>query len=217
MAAMTGLLATGAAAATDRFDGAWSVVVLTERGNCSPTYQFPILIEEGRARYGGTGASQSAARSASTAPSAARSARAGRASTSPAGCRGCLAAEPGPPAERSPAPAGGRPRSAADLAALEFRERRRRLRGSLCRASSLVVTLRLGSAPATRRNTRHPAGGLAAQRPWLPGRTSRPGAQDARAAAWAMTWTEEVSASAGSASSMRRKVARAWPTIWSML
>ena len=55
MAAMTGLLATGAAAATDRFDGAWSVVVLTERGNCSPTYQFPILIEEGRARYGGTG------------------------------------------------------------------------------------------------------------------------------------------------------------------
>jgi hypothetical protein len=54
MAAMTGLSATSAAA-TDRFDGAWSVVVLTERGNCSPSYQFPILIEEGRARYGGPG------------------------------------------------------------------------------------------------------------------------------------------------------------------
>jgi hypothetical protein len=55
MAAMIALGATRAAAETDRFDGSWSVVVLTEKGSCSPSYQFPILIEEGRARYGGPG------------------------------------------------------------------------------------------------------------------------------------------------------------------
>ena len=36
-----------------RFDGLWSVEVVTERGDCDRAYRYPILIENGRARYGG--------------------------------------------------------------------------------------------------------------------------------------------------------------------
>ena len=51
----------------------------------------------------------------------------------------------------------------------------------------------------------------------LLGRRGSAHGQDASAAADVITWTGEVSASAGSASLMRRKVASAWPTTWSML
>lgn len=46
------LLPWQAEAQTRRFDGTWSVEVLTERGNCDQ-YRYPIIVENGRARYGG--------------------------------------------------------------------------------------------------------------------------------------------------------------------
>ena len=41
-----------AQAQTRRFDGNWSVQVLTEKGGCD-RYRYPVIIENGRARYGG--------------------------------------------------------------------------------------------------------------------------------------------------------------------
>lgn len=35
------------------FDGAWSVEVITERGDCDRAYRYAIVVENGRARYGG--------------------------------------------------------------------------------------------------------------------------------------------------------------------
>lgn len=57
LAASAFLAAAGAAAAQDRgarrFDGSWSVEVVTERGECDRAYRYGIVIEDGRARYAG--------------------------------------------------------------------------------------------------------------------------------------------------------------------
>jgi hypothetical protein len=47
------LLASPAAAQTARFDGTWSVEVVTEKGACDQAYRYSIVVENGRARYGG--------------------------------------------------------------------------------------------------------------------------------------------------------------------
>jgi hypothetical protein len=35
----------------DRFDGTWSVEIITEAGTCDRAYRYPIRIEHGRARF----------------------------------------------------------------------------------------------------------------------------------------------------------------------
>jgi hypothetical protein len=35
------------------FDGNWSVEVITEKGDCDRAYRYPVIIQNGRARYGG--------------------------------------------------------------------------------------------------------------------------------------------------------------------
>ena len=52
-AALAAVLASGAAQAqTAKFDGNWSVEVVTEKGECG-VYRWPVIVERGRARYGG--------------------------------------------------------------------------------------------------------------------------------------------------------------------
>jgi hypothetical protein len=46
-------LSGSAVAQTNRFDGRWSVEVITERGECDRAYRWPVIVEGGRARYGG--------------------------------------------------------------------------------------------------------------------------------------------------------------------
>jgi len=45
--------AAGAQAQTTTFDGNWSVQVLTDRGDCDRAYRYPVIIQNGRVRYGG--------------------------------------------------------------------------------------------------------------------------------------------------------------------
>lgn len=45
--------AVHAAPTGGRYDGNWSVEVITERGECDKAYRYGIIIENGRARYGG--------------------------------------------------------------------------------------------------------------------------------------------------------------------
>ena len=52
------LLSTDAQAQVRRFDGTWSVEVVTQQGDCDRAYRYSILIENGRARYGGPEAFQ---------------------------------------------------------------------------------------------------------------------------------------------------------------
>jgi hypothetical protein len=55
LAVLSGLLVAGpdAEAQVRRFDGTWSVEVVTEQGDCDRAYRYAIRIENGRARYGG--------------------------------------------------------------------------------------------------------------------------------------------------------------------
>ena len=46
--------ASMAIAQTNRFDGTWSVEVVTESGSCDRAYRYAVTIENGRARYAGT-------------------------------------------------------------------------------------------------------------------------------------------------------------------
>ena len=46
-------LSAGAASAQQRFDGNWSVQVVTRTGSCQKAYRFPVLIQNGQVRYGG--------------------------------------------------------------------------------------------------------------------------------------------------------------------
>ncbi|HEY8382802.1 MAG TPA: hypothetical protein VIL09_11700 [Microvirga sp.] len=52
-----GLMTVGlplqAEAQVRRFDGTWSVEVVTEQGACDRAYRYSIVIENGQARYGG--------------------------------------------------------------------------------------------------------------------------------------------------------------------
>jgi len=43
----------GARAQAGAFDGTWSVQVLTDRGACDRAYRYPVIIQNGRIRYGG--------------------------------------------------------------------------------------------------------------------------------------------------------------------
>lgn len=47
------VLAPQAQAQTRKFDGRWSVEVVTERGDCDRAYRYAVVVENGRARYGG--------------------------------------------------------------------------------------------------------------------------------------------------------------------
>ena len=53
-AAMAALiLAPQAQAQTNRFDGNWSVEVVTEQGACDRAYRYAVVVQNGQARYGG--------------------------------------------------------------------------------------------------------------------------------------------------------------------
>lgn len=40
-------------AQANRFDGNWSVEVVTEKGACDRAYRYAVVVQNGRARYGG--------------------------------------------------------------------------------------------------------------------------------------------------------------------
>lgn len=40
--------------APDRYDGTWSVEIITDAGSCDRAYRYPVRIEHGRARFIGT-------------------------------------------------------------------------------------------------------------------------------------------------------------------
>jgi hypothetical protein len=42
-----------AQAQTNKFDGTWSVEVVTEKGDCDRAYRYSVIVQNGRARYGG--------------------------------------------------------------------------------------------------------------------------------------------------------------------
>ncbi len=48
------LAAPGRVAVPARFDGTWSVEILTESGACDRSYSYPVRIENGQARFVGT-------------------------------------------------------------------------------------------------------------------------------------------------------------------
>ncbi len=41
-------------AVADRYDGTWSVEIITEMGACDRAYRYPVRIERGQARFVGT-------------------------------------------------------------------------------------------------------------------------------------------------------------------
>jgi hypothetical protein len=47
------IASSGSASAQQRFDGAWSVLVVTEKGVCDRSYRFPVKIQNGRVSYDG--------------------------------------------------------------------------------------------------------------------------------------------------------------------
>ena len=42
-----------ASAQARKFDGRWSIEVLTDKGGCDRAYRYAVIIENGRARYAG--------------------------------------------------------------------------------------------------------------------------------------------------------------------
>jgi hypothetical protein len=46
--------APGRAGAVEKYDGTWSVEILTEVGSCDRAYRYPVRIENGQARFIGT-------------------------------------------------------------------------------------------------------------------------------------------------------------------
>ena len=53
-AAFAAVFASGAAEAqSNKFDGNWSVEVITQQGECDKAYRWPVIVQNGRARYGG--------------------------------------------------------------------------------------------------------------------------------------------------------------------
>ncbi len=47
-------LGCSAASAQQQFNGSWSVEVIPQRGSCQQTYRFPVVIQDGQVRYGGS-------------------------------------------------------------------------------------------------------------------------------------------------------------------
>ena len=52
-AAQPALAAKRAGQSVSRFDGNWSVEVITERGSCDRAYRYGIVIQNGQAHYAG--------------------------------------------------------------------------------------------------------------------------------------------------------------------
>ena len=52
-AATTMICAANAAVAVTPYDGNWSVVIITDRGDCDRAYRYPIQIRNGIVRYTG--------------------------------------------------------------------------------------------------------------------------------------------------------------------
>jgi hypothetical protein len=51
------LFATAApvqSAPLSKFDGRWSILVATDRGDCSRAYRYAVIVNNGQARYGGS-------------------------------------------------------------------------------------------------------------------------------------------------------------------
>ncbi|WP_230532994.1 hypothetical protein [Microvirga roseola] len=46
-------IASPAQGQTARFDGSWSVEVVTEQGACDRAYRYNVVVQNGRLRYGG--------------------------------------------------------------------------------------------------------------------------------------------------------------------
>ncbi len=54
LASGVALVLTGSAAsAQQQFNGTWTVEVIPQRGTCDRTYRIPVIIQNGRVRYGG--------------------------------------------------------------------------------------------------------------------------------------------------------------------
>ena len=53
LASSAALAQTETAALADSFDGKWSVLIVTEQGNCDRAYRYPLLIQNGNVLYGG--------------------------------------------------------------------------------------------------------------------------------------------------------------------
>lgn len=54
LALIAGSLAPASAVAQSTgFDGTWSVEVVTEKGACDRAYRYSVIVQNGRARYGG--------------------------------------------------------------------------------------------------------------------------------------------------------------------
>jgi hypothetical protein len=78
------------------FDGAWSVIIITERGEaCDRANAYSIRIDNGAVRYAGGYSIQLAGRVAPTAPCGSPSRAAGGTRMASAGCREISAAGPG--------------------------------------------------------------------------------------------------------------------------
>ena len=45
---------TASAQQVRQFDGRWSILVMTENGNCEKAHRYSVQIENGQARYAGT-------------------------------------------------------------------------------------------------------------------------------------------------------------------
>jgi hypothetical protein len=47
--------AMGAASAATPYDGNWSVLIITQSGNCDAGYRYPLKIDNGKVAYAGDG------------------------------------------------------------------------------------------------------------------------------------------------------------------
>jgi hypothetical protein len=53
VAIISSALVVDAADAAGKFDGPWNVQVRTEAGDCQRAYEVPVVVENGKPRYGG--------------------------------------------------------------------------------------------------------------------------------------------------------------------
>lgn len=53
---LTGIMfAAASPAAAASFDGAWSVLIVTEKGDCDRAYRYEVSVSDGQVRYRGSG------------------------------------------------------------------------------------------------------------------------------------------------------------------
>lgn len=53
LAALVLSLSAGAASAATPYDGSWTVLIMTQSGNCDAAYRYPLKIQNGAVLYGG--------------------------------------------------------------------------------------------------------------------------------------------------------------------